>query len=150
MSRRTAGRPPTPIPKPRPNEKTLRCSRCDEHKGRSQFPRNKRNTERGGKGYWCYECKRAYDRRYWKEQKEGGKFQPSVEDQIRNQDPEPRSEGEIEAENRRLYAENKKSKRKCAHPGCITHIGYHQKRLCRMHKAEMLEHKIARKLEGAK
>jgi hypothetical protein len=99
------------------------------------------------RGSWCIPCKRAYDHDYYK--KVGKKKQPKLDEMMQAIEREPRSDAEVAERNRELYKERKKEKRNCAYPGCITNIGYHQQRLCRIHEAEMNAEKKARKFERA-
>jgi hypothetical protein len=120
-----------------PGEKP--CTRCGVSQDHSDFPPNK--STKDGLASWCHSCHREYGRNYARP-----KFQPKLDEMMQAIDREPRSDEATARRNRILYEERKNRKQNCAYPGCITKIGYHQDRLCRIHEREMNEEKIARKL----
>lgn len=40
-----------------PNTDLLRCTRCGDYKPPEAFHRDRRLTKRGGRGFWCKQCK---------------------------------------------------------------------------------------------
>ena len=48
----------------------------------------------------------------------------------------PRSDFDVMRKNKTLYLHRKHRMQECEHPECITLIGYHQHKLCRMHEAQ--------------
>jgi hypothetical protein len=62
----------------------------------------------------------------------------------------PRSDFDVMRKNKTLYLHRKHRMQECEHPECITLIGYHQHKLCRMHEAKQSEERMAKKLAAGK